>query len=215
MKIDLGGNKRSIYSSVAYQLFLMFQVKKPLMDSLEMIFRVCLHGKRKEIQKFRKALRAIDKLPEPAAGNTRQANTGNILYLRSWLYRRLMGKVIKRLAGRLIKLGIIIYDFDPPWRWVMDNLKDRALEMDWHIWRVIINLVMLKKWISQHCFLGGARDGIIRKFFVAAVILCLIFPPVQWTIGSIMTEAKKMNWQPRNQKDNWDYWWWDDKTQEP
>lgn len=125
---------QTIYSSLPVQSYMIQMVKKPILDSVPIIFA-------KDATKIRKlratvelwrALKALAHLPAPTIENTWHPNTHNLIELRDWIVSRI------RLSGNrnafieiLFNLAIIIYDFDPPWRWIMDSVKDKAFKMDW------------------------------------------------------------------------------------
>jgi len=125
---------QTIYSSLPFQALVIETVKKPLLEGVATIFdqNASKFDKLKAANKLWKAFQALCQLPKPTIENTWHPNSHNLIYLRDWLMEHLkLGGIRKAFIERMFNLVIIINDFDPPWRWVIDSVKDKAFEMDW------------------------------------------------------------------------------------
>ncbi len=193
---------KTIYSSLPVQFYMIHAIKAPILESIR---RGNLRRKVKDFQTIAVALKGIDKLPEPTAENTWHPNSHNLLLLRGWFlnywFIRLLCLIppVKRLLHRITKGVIILYDFDPPWRWVLDSAKDKALQGH--------DLRYLRDYIAGHCNLVSSRDELIKFVFDFVIVLHLL-PPWRQIMNSAMDKAKKMDWKQRGFEDSWQYGWW-------
>jgi len=193
---------KTIYSSLPVQVYMIHAIKKPILQS---IGRGNLRTKLKAFRTIAAALKSIDKLPEPTPENTWHPNTHNLLLLRDWFLKHwfirllCLAPPVKRLFHRVTKGIIILYDFDPPWRSIMDLAKDKALEG--------YDLHSLKFYILGHCKMEAGRDQLISVLFNLIIILHLL-PPCRQIIDSALAKARKMDWKPRGFEDSWKYGWW-------
>ncbi len=134
----------TIYSTIPMQIFMMNSIKKPILEAMEIIFEQddSKLGKLKKVRAARrlwKAVHLISKMPEPSleakegeSGYCWHPNSHNLIILRNWLFERcFLSKQRMGLIRRLMNFVIILNDFDPPWRWVIDSVKDEALKMKW------------------------------------------------------------------------------------
>jgi len=124
----------TIYSTIPMQIFMINSIKKPIIDAVETLSSsdASKIDKVKAARKLWKAVHLISKMPEPTLESTWHPNSHNLIRLRDWLFERcFLGQKRMGLIRRLMNFVIILYDFDPPWRWVMDSLKDKAFEMEW------------------------------------------------------------------------------------
>lgn len=218
MNIDLKPSRKTIYYSIPVQLFMIYNIKKPILEGMETIFNPWAPAatKWKATRQVWKALKAIQKLPEPTIERTWHPNTHNLIKLRDWLFEccfpgwlkiGFIRKPIKFIRG-LVNFPIILYDFDPPWRWIIDNFKDEALKMEWLPGNYRHNLKKLRDWLVEHCFLDKQRMDLIRRLISLAILLYYIFPPWRWIVAGARDEALKMEWKPKNPEDFWRYEWW-------
>jgi hypothetical protein len=106
---------RTIYSSLPMQIFMIHAIKKPLMAVAGLI---------------------LDKIPEPTKENTWHPNSHNLIDIRDDFFTHM--ETDKSLASERLKIIrcvfnfiIILYDFDPPWRWMIDYVKDEAFKKKW------------------------------------------------------------------------------------
>jgi len=111
-------------------------IKKPALEAIETIF----DPDASKIKKLRaanelwKAFKCISKMPEPTVENTWHPNSHNLIKIRDWLFEHCFLDAWRMgFIRKLMNFVIILYDFDPPWRWIMDSAKDEALKMDWKL----------------------------------------------------------------------------------
>ena len=129
-----GLKHKTIYSSLPMQVFMIHNIKKPAMESVEIIFNpdASKIQKLKAARELWKCFNAISKMPEPTLENTWHPNTHNLIKLRNYIFEHcFLGTLRMGFIRRVMNFVIILYDFDPPWRWIMDSFKDGALTMDW------------------------------------------------------------------------------------
>ena len=125
---------QTIYFSLPVQTLIIHTIKKPILESAETIFdkKASKIDKLKALSTLWSAVKAVSCLPKPNLENTWHPNSHNLIKLRDWLLARLnLAKERVSLIERVFNLVIIIYDFDPPWRWIMDGVKDEALKTEW------------------------------------------------------------------------------------
>ena len=127
---------QTIYFSLPVQALIIHTIKKPILESAETIFdkKASKIDKLKALSTLWSAVKAVSCLLKPTLENTWHPNSHNLIKLRDWLLGHLDLEGIGRRQSfieRLFNLAIIIYDFDPPWRWIMDGAKDEALKMEW------------------------------------------------------------------------------------
>ncbi len=102
---------RTIYSSLPLQVFMIHAIKKPLLTVAGLI---------------------LNKLPEPTKDNTWHPNSHNLIDIRDAFFKHcILGGDRERFIKAVFNFVIILYDFDPPWRWMIDFVKDMALKMEW------------------------------------------------------------------------------------
>lgn len=125
---------QTIYSSLGAQVLMTSLVKKPVLDSVAVIFspEASKFKKLKALISLWRAYQAIDKFPRPTIENTWHPNSHNLVRLRDWLTTSArLGSHRESFIERIMNLAIVIYDFDPPWRWVMDSAREKMGEMEW------------------------------------------------------------------------------------
>ena len=125
---------QTIYSSLPAQALMIETIKKPILKSMDVLFDAGASkiSKLKALSSLWKASEAVTRLPKPTIDNTWHPNSHNLIRIRDWLLGRLnLAKERMSLIERVFNLAIIIYDADPPWRWIMDGGKDEGLKMDW------------------------------------------------------------------------------------
>jgi len=79
-----------------------------------------------------KAYKALSCLPEPTLENTSHPNIRNLIQARDWLLENCnLSEDRRTFIRRIINFGIIIYDYDSPWRWIIDSLREKLMEKTW------------------------------------------------------------------------------------
>jgi len=207
----LGARHKTIYSSLPVQVYMIHAIKKPILDA---IYNVRNQGglipKAKAGIGILKALNKMDKLPDPDLENTWHPNTQNLLIMREWFFDywivRMLCPIpfIKKPLHRITKGIVILYDFDPPWRWMLDSLKDRAFELTSDDWGY--NLSQLRDWFLSCCTLDGQRDALIKKVFNLSIRFCSLGG--NSFVKGAMKKALTLDWIPRGFEDTWTYEWW-------
>ncbi len=125
---------RTIYATVPMQIYMTRSIKEPILEAIETIFDKDASPikKLRAAKQLWKAFQAMGKLPEPTFENTWHPNSHNIIRLREWLFERcrLWGQR-NFMIRRIMNFVIIVYEFDQPWRFVFDSLREEALTMEW------------------------------------------------------------------------------------
>jgi len=116
------------------QMYMNTVIKKPALEAVQVIFS----DEASRIKKIKAAktlwdvFQSLQGLPEPTKENTWHPNAHNLIDLREWMFKRcFLGSLRMVFIRRVINFIIILYDFDPPWRWIFDSVKDEALKMKW------------------------------------------------------------------------------------
>lgn len=125
---------QTIYSELPVQAYMIQMVKKPLLESIQALFdgNASKTSKLRAVAKLWRALQAVRHLPEPTIENTWHPNSHNLIKIRDGLLKQTRLDPIRvSFIKNVLNLAIIVYDFDPPWRWIMDSAKDEAFSMDW------------------------------------------------------------------------------------
>ncbi len=127
--------QKTVYYSLGMQLYMTETIKKPVMRATAIIFdpKCPKWQKLKAMKMLWDAFEAAQGLPEPTKENTWHPNSCNLIDLRDWLFQRchLDTDTRMNLIRRIMNFVIIIYDFDPPWRWIFDSLREEAMKKDW------------------------------------------------------------------------------------
>ena len=117
--------QRTIYFTFPMQSVISLSIKALISKA----FRV---NRFKAIWYLWKAYRRLIYLPEPTLENTWHPNTHNLIQARDWLLKNCgLSDNRKSIIRTLINFVIILYDFDSPWRWIIDSLREKMLEMEW------------------------------------------------------------------------------------
>lgn len=125
-------NQKTIYFSIPVQTFITLNIKQPILEAVRNIFASPLWNKLVAIWYLWKAYKAIAYLPEPNLENTWHPNTRNHIYLRDWLFKRcFLDKLRMTFIRRLMNFVIILYDFDPYWRWIIDSVREEIVKLNW------------------------------------------------------------------------------------
>lgn len=72
------------------------------------------------------------KLPEPTKENTWHPNSHNLIEIRDEFFKHCKLNDERLQFIRVVfNFIIILYDFDPPWRWMIDSVKEEADKKKW------------------------------------------------------------------------------------
>jgi len=69
------------------------------------------------------------------------------------------------------------------------------------------NLIRLRDWLKEHLFLDGNRKEFVFRVINFAIIIYDSVPPYRFIGDSLMEEAFKMEWQPKDILEEEDAWW--------
>lgn len=126
--------QKTVYFTIPLQMYMFFEIKKPAMEAIDTLFDPTANRiqKLKALKDLWGAFNAVKGLPDPTIENTWHPNTHKLIELRDWLCERChLNKTRMNFIKRIMNFVIILYDFDPPWRWIFDSLKDEALKKKW------------------------------------------------------------------------------------
>ncbi len=126
--------QRTVYFSLAMQLYMTETIKKPLLHAIGVLFSKDSSRiqKAKALKILWDVFEAMKGLPEPTKENTWHPNSHNLIDLRDWLFEHCNLNLLRMgLIRRVINFVIILIDFDPPWRWIFDSLREKAMKMEW------------------------------------------------------------------------------------
>ena len=125
--------EKTIYYSLAMQFYITSEIKTPAMQAIEVIFgKETKFKKLKALKVLWDAFEACKGLPEPTKENTWHPNTHNLIDLRDFLLEHCHLNALRmNFIRRIANFTIILYDFDPPWRFILDSVKDEALKKEW------------------------------------------------------------------------------------
>ncbi len=125
---------QTIFYGIGAQMFMTHRIKTPLMGTAHTLFdkKASLWEKAKALKRLNAAFQAMKLLPEPTKINTWHPNTKNLLDLRDYLFEHCKLNFVRMgFVRRVMNFIIILYDFDPPWRFIFDSLIQKALKMEW------------------------------------------------------------------------------------
>jgi len=137
MKIDFKEEQHNIYFTVPMQLFITLEIKRPIIWGVVTLFspKAPLPLKIKAARKIWKAYKSFQSLPEPTKENTGgNRNVLNLIELRDRFFRCChLDKNRLDFIRDIFNFVIMIYAFDPPWRFMMDTVREWGTEMEWEL----------------------------------------------------------------------------------
>lgn len=125
---------KTIFFGLGAQMYMTQEIKAPLMKAVEVLFnsKSPKFHRLKALKVLWDAFESMKGLPEPTKENTWHPNTHNLIDLRDSLFNKCeLGILRMGFIRRIMNFVIIIYDFDPPWRFILDSLLQDALKMKW------------------------------------------------------------------------------------
>ncbi len=126
--------QKTVYYSAPMQIYMSVAIKGPALQAITVLFSPKA-GKLDKIKAGKMlwdAFEATKGLPEPTKENTWHPNTHNLIDLRDWLWARCrLAPIRMGFIRRLMNFVIILYDFDPPWRWIFDSVREEAMRLEW------------------------------------------------------------------------------------
>lgn len=126
--------QKTIYFSLGMQMYMSEKVKKPILEAVKLFTSedASQIHKMKAMKLLWDAYQGMKGLPEPTKENTWHPNSHRLIELRDYLRAHCFMPVVRTgLIDRVMNFIIILYDFDPPWRWVIDSIIQKALTMKW------------------------------------------------------------------------------------
>ena len=126
--------EKTIFFSLAMQMYMSKEIKQPVIQAFNTIFdpKIPRLQRLRAIKRLWDALESLKGLPEPTKENTWHPNTHNLIELRDWIVGKCsLSPSRMNLIRRVMNFVIVLYDFDPPWRWIFDSLRDEALKKEW------------------------------------------------------------------------------------
>ncbi len=121
--------QKTVYFSLPMQMYMNKTIKKPALKAVSVLFspEASRFDKLKAAKMLWEAFEATKGLPQPTKENTWHPNTHNLIDLRDWLFKRChLDGLRMGFIERVMNFIIIIYDFDPPWRWIFDSIHEES-----------------------------------------------------------------------------------------
>ncbi len=125
--------QRGIYGQLPYQVFMIHAIKAPMLESIAALLspESGNGNKLKALIALRKVIKNLDKFPEPTIENTWHPNSHRLIELRDEFFERYRRFPFRHLIQKGVKFGIIIYDYDRPYRdmgdWAKAELDKKGL----------------------------------------------------------------------------------------
>ena len=126
--------EKTIYFSYGLQAYMHEEIKKTVMEAIEILFdsKAPKFRRFKAVKKLWDVFESLKGLPEPTIDRTWHPNTRNLIELRDWFFDRCSLNTLRMgFIRRVMNFVIILYDFDPPWRWILDSVREKSLTKDW------------------------------------------------------------------------------------
>ena len=126
--------QKTVYYSLPMQIYMAQAIKGPALQAVEVLFSTKANSfdKMKAAKMLWGAFEATKGLPEPTKENTWHSNSHNLIVIRDHLFERCHLNIMRMgFIRRVMNFVIILYDFDPPWRWIFDSVREEATKMEW------------------------------------------------------------------------------------
>jgi len=163
-------------------------IKTPLMEGMRDLSSLKLNN----MKKLWRVYEAIRKLPEPTKDKTWHPNTHKIIEFREWFYERYW---FLRFTHPIFNFVVIIYDFDAPWRFMIDKIKREASTLDWAWFKVTWNIIYLKRWFLRHCCLNQTRMSFIQVGFNLVIAFSI---PLSFWLSKLESKIVSFEWKEEN-----------------
>lgn len=133
IKVKTRPFKKTLYDTVPVQIYLMQNIKTPLMEGARALFSGGrLIDSCKALRQIYRAIKAVKNLPEPNIENTSRRSARNLIVIRDGFFQRCGLNIIRNSFIRcFINLIIILLQMDGPWRMMILWVKQQADSMDW------------------------------------------------------------------------------------
>ncbi len=197
--------QRGIYGQLPYQVFMIHAIKAPMLESIAALLspESGNGNKLKALIALRKVIKNLDKFPEPTIENTWHPNSHRLIELRDEFFERYRRFPFRHLIQKGIKFGIIIYDYDRPYRdmgdWAKAELDKKGLGC----------LSEIRDEFFKHCVgLAPGRLNFMRQVFNLGIIVYR--SPYKGMMDWAWERLKAMGWTPRGTMDlighEWEWW---------
>lgn len=141
-RVRLQKQRMTLYGSLPYQTFMVHAIKAPLMEGIGILTNPAASQTQKirALYKIRKALKAFEKnFPEPSLtakegepGYCWHPNSQRLIALRDEFFTHCkLGGSRDKLMRLGINFVIVIYDYDPPYRMMIDWWADKLQMKNW------------------------------------------------------------------------------------
>lgn len=128
--------RRTVFSSLPVQTFMVHGIKAPALENISILLSPESNPaqKLKALMALRRVLHDFEKnFPEPTPENTWHPNSHLLCQVRDEFFKHCVGLSCERL--RTLRLGInffiIIYDYDPPYRMMIDWWAKQLKIQNW------------------------------------------------------------------------------------
>jgi hypothetical protein len=115
--------RQTVYTSCEWQERMIREVKGPVVAAVECLMNpeAGYGEKARRLLSLRRALMAFKEFPEPVKGNTWHPNSHVLIEIRDEFFRHCrLGEGRNTLFRLFINFIIILYDYDPPYRMMID-----------------------------------------------------------------------------------------------
>lgn len=132
--VQINPAKRTIYSALPMQAYMLHAVKAPLMEGVNALLSPTSNLKDKimAVRKIRTAYKNFLKVPEPTKENTWHPNTHALIEVRDWFCERcFLNDTRKSFVRNFFNFVIVIHAYDQPWRWMIESCKEQLDKKDW------------------------------------------------------------------------------------
>jgi hypothetical protein len=106
--------------------------KTPLLNLLVMLAEPAKHGTLEKLQianEFRKVIPLLDEFPEPTLETCKYQNSRHLVKIRDEFFKHVKFKARDKALRAIINFIIIIYEYDEPYRFLIDWWFEELLEI--------------------------------------------------------------------------------------
>ena len=125
---------QTIYDPQPVQMLFIHNIKTPILEAFDILFSPdsSLIAKGRALKNAKKAFNTLSNLPRPSLEDTWHPNSHNLIHIREYLIRNLrLAPIRMNFIDNIFKLAIMIYEYDCPWRWIMDSAREKSEELEW------------------------------------------------------------------------------------
>ncbi len=136
--------RQTIYASYEWQKKMIDDIKAPLMEGIIKLLNPVCGAKEKlgALLKLRRAAQSLAGFPEPVKDNTWHPNSHRMIEIRDEFFKHCqLDEGRRRFIHLIIDFIIILYDYDPPYRMMIDWW---AKQLDIKNWRYDVPVTVVK-----------------------------------------------------------------------